>query len=94
MLAYKALYRKMMDGLKDSGMWLDWAEQMKEKHPDVADFLVASAKSRLEQDFEDTYKHFEALCTETKEDKDGMGALIVEELREWHGSLMNRIHKW
>ena len=94
MLAYKALYRKMMDGLKDSGTWLDWAEQMKEKRPDVADFLVASAKSRLEQDFEDTYKHFEALCTETKEDKDGMGALIAEELREWHGSLMNRIHKW
>lgn len=60
MLAYKALCRKMMDGLKDSGMWLDWAEQMKEKHPDVADFLVASAKSRLEQDLKiliSTLKH-------------------------------------
>jgi hypothetical protein len=28
MLVYKALYRKMMDDLKDAGMWLDWSEQI------------------------------------------------------------------
>lgn len=94
MLAYKALYRKMMDGLKDSGMWLDWADQIRDKHPDVADFLVASAKTRLEQEFEDTCKHFSSLCTEMKEDKEGIGALLMDELREWHTVLMNRIHKW
>ena len=48
MLAYKALYKKMMDDLKDAGMWIDWAEQLEESHPKVAKFLMESAKERLE----------------------------------------------
>jgi hypothetical protein len=55
MLAYKALYRKMMDDLKDAGMWIDWAEQMCEAHPDEAKFLLTSAKERLEESFPETY---------------------------------------
>ena len=43
MLVYKALYRKMMDALKDSGMWIDWAEQLKETQPEVAKYLADSA---------------------------------------------------
>jgi len=30
MLKYKALYCKMMDDLKDAGMWIEWANEMKE----------------------------------------------------------------
>ena len=40
MLVYKALYKKMMDDLKDAGMWIDWAEQLEESHPKVAKFLM------------------------------------------------------
>ena len=36
MLAYKALYKKMMDDLKDAGMWIVWAEQLMEENPTVA----------------------------------------------------------
>ena len=49
MLAYKALYKKMMDDLKDAGMWIDWAEQIEEEHPTIAKFLLESAKERLEE---------------------------------------------
>ena len=49
MLAYKALYKKMMDDLKDSGMWIDWSEQLWDSHPEVAKFLMESAKERLEE---------------------------------------------
>ena len=34
MLKYKALYKKMMDDLKDAGMWIDWGEKMMEEYPE------------------------------------------------------------
>ena len=57
MLVYKALYKKMMDDLKDAGMWIDWAEQLLDTHEDVAKFLMESAKERLEESFPKTYEH-------------------------------------
>ena len=68
MLVYKALYRKMMDDLKDAGMWLDWAEQIMCDYPECAEFLIESAEERLDKTFVDTYKHFETLCKEHKAD--------------------------
>jgi hypothetical protein len=58
MLVYKALYKKMMDDLKDTGMWIDWSEQLWGSHPEVAKFLMESAKERLEESFPQTYEHF------------------------------------
>jgi len=55
MLVYKALYRKMMDALKDAGMWLDWADQLKTDNPEIAKYLCDSAKERLENDFPVTH---------------------------------------
>ena len=51
MLVYKALYRKMMDDLKDAGMWLDWAEQIMCDYPEYAEFLIESAEERLDKTF-------------------------------------------
>mgnify|MGYP000012364117 CR=1 FL=1 len=39
MLKYKALYKKMMDDLKDAGMWLDWAKELQDSSPEVSKFL-------------------------------------------------------
>ena len=86
MLVYKALYRKMMDDLKDAGMWLDWAEQIMYDHPDYAEFLVDSAEERLEKTFVDTYKHFENLCKEHKADI-CMDEIVHDHMMEWHHAM-------
>ena len=44
MLVYKALYKKkMMDDLKDAGMWIDWAEADESSSSKI---LIESAKER------------------------------------------------
>lgn len=99
MLAYKALYRKMMDDLKDAGMWIEWAEQMCETHPEEAKYLAQSAKERLEESFPSTYEHFEKLC----EHDHGKGDICMEEvvhdhMMEWHQAMKMRalklLEKW
>lgn len=86
MLVYKALYRKMMDDLKDAGMWLDWAEQIMCDYPDYAEFLIDSAEERLEKTFVDTYKHFETLCKDDKADI-CMDEVVHDHMMEWHHAL-------
>ena len=86
MLVYKALYRKMMDDLKDAGMWLDWAEQIMCDYPDYAEFLIESAEDRLEKTFIDTYKHFETLCKEYKGDL-CLDEVVHDHIMEWHNAL-------
>lgn len=86
MLVYKALYRKMMDDLKDAGMWLDWAEQVMDDYPDCAEFLIDSAEERLDKTFVDTYKHFETLCQENKRDL-CMDEIVHDHMMEWHNAL-------
>ena len=76
MLVYKALYKKMMDDLKDAGMWIDWAEQLMTEHEEVAMFLLESAKERLEETFPKTYKHFANICEETH----GKGSVCIDEM--------------
>lgn len=95
MLVYKALYRKMMDALKDSDMWLTWADKLKEKHPTVAKFLCDGAKSRVEVEFPKTFELFKNLChSEKSDDHECLSEMVEEHILEWHESLMSRIKKW
>lgn len=94
MLAYKALYRKMMDDLKDAGMWIDWAEQMCEAHPDEAKYLLESAKERLEESFPSTYEHFEKLCNDPHgKNEICMNEVVHDHMMEWHQAMKLRVEK-
>lgn len=94
MLAYKALYKKMMDDLKDAGMWIDWAEQMCKEHPEEAKFLLESAKERLEESFPETYELFEKLCgdPDTKANI-CMDEVIHDHMMEWHQGMKMKVEK-
>ena len=90
MLVYKALYRKMMDDLKDAGMWLEWAEQIMHAYPDYAESLIDSAEERLEKTFVETYKHFEKLCKEYKTEI-CMDEIVHDHMMEWHNSMKIKV---
>lgn len=94
MLVYKALYKKMMDDLKDAGMWIDWSEQLKDAHPDIAKYLCDEAKSRLEDNFPKTYEHFKELC-EGEKDKGStcLNEMVEEHMLDWHESMLNKIKR-
>lgn len=94
MLKYKALYKKMMDALKDAGMWIDWGEQLKEECPDTAKFLVESAKARLDTDFPTTYAHFKKLCDADEDAHCGLNEMVEEHMMDWYESMLNRIKRW
>ena len=92
MLAYKALYKKMMDDLKDAGMWIDWAEQLAEENPAVAKFLMESAKERLEESFPKTYEHFEEMCEETHgKGEVCMNDVVYDHMMDWCYSMKSKI---
>lgn len=92
MLKYKALYKKMMDDLKDSGMWIEWASKLEKDDPEVSKFLYASAKERLTSNFEQTKQLFDKLCTsDTKNEKYCLKELVEEDLCEWHEQLMQKL---
>lgn len=94
MLAYKALYKKMMDDLKDAGMWLDWSEQLQEKQPDISKYLCESAKERLEESFPKTWEIFKKICSEDKgHEKLCLGEMVEEHILDWHEGMMNRIKR-
>jgi hypothetical protein len=91
-LAYKALYKKMMDDLKDAGMWIDWAEQLMEENPTVAKFLMESAKERLEESFPKTYEHFEEMCEETHgKGEVCMNDVVYDHMMDWCYSMKRKI---
>lgn len=94
MLVYKALYKKMMDDLKDAGMWIDWAEQLKKDYPDVAKYLCTSAKDRLEKDFPTTHNMFKKLCDENKDEGHCLNEMVEEHMMDWYEGMMNRIKRW
>lgn len=92
MLVYKALYKKMMDDLKDAGMWIDWAEQLQESYPEVASFLLDSAKERLEESFPKTHEHFEKLCEETHgKGEVCMDEVVYDHMMDWCYSMKHRL---
>lgn len=92
MLVYKAVYRKLMDDLKDAGMWIDWAEQLNPSYPKVAEFLIDSAKFRLEDSFPKTYEVFKEICEEkTGREAVCMDEVIHDHLMEWYHSLETKL---
>lgn len=95
MLVYKALYKKMMDDLKDAGMWIEWAEKMKSEYPEEADYLLKSARYRLENSYPETKAMFTRACEHDKDRKDGkcMDELIHEQFEEWHDELCTKLKK-
>lgn len=94
MLKYKALYRKMMDALKDAGMWLDWADQLKDECPETAKYFCESAKARLDTDFPTTYAHFKKLCEEKDATHCGLSEMVEEHMMDWYEGMLNRIKRW
>lgn len=93
MLVYKALYRKMMDALKDAGMWLDWGDQLKKESPDVAKFLYGAAEERLEKDFPATHALFKQKCSEEKAEGHCLNDMVEEHMLDWYEGMMNRIKR-
>jgi hypothetical protein len=84
----------MMDDLKDAGMWIDWAEQMCEAHPEEAKYLLESAKMRLEECFPETYEHFKRLCENTHSKGEiCMDEVLHDHMMEWHQSMHMRVKK-
>ena len=92
MLKYKALYKKMNDDLKDSGMWLEWAKELIGKDDEVANFFYQSAKERIEDGFPKTYELFKHTC-ETDKAKDGhcMNEMVEDQFMEWHEELERKL---
>ena len=76
----KALYNKMMDDLKDSGMWIEWAYEMRESDPTVAKFLITSANERLNKTFPESKGMFMDYI-----DRDGseMKELVEDHMEGW-----------
>ena len=94
MLKYKSLYKKMMDDLKDAGMWIDWAEKLEEDCPEVSQYLMKSAAYRLETSYPETMKLFEHICSlDQKKDGHCMNELIYEQLECWHDELITKMKK-
>jgi hypothetical protein len=91
MLKYKALYCKMMDDLKDAGMWIEWATEMKNESPDVAKFLITSANDRLEKSFPETR---DMLWNMMKEDKTMLKELTNDHINSWANEMKEKIKKF
>lgn len=95
MTAYKALYKKMSDDLKDAEMWIDWACHLKKEgeYQPLASYLVQSAKTRVETDFPASFKMFQEVCHKEK-DGECLCETVTEHLECWQESLARRIQKW
>jgi hypothetical protein len=91
MLKLKALYCKMMDDLKDAGMWIEWATEMKNESPDVAKFLITSANDRLEKSFPETR---DMLWNMMKEDKTMLKELTNDHINSWANEMKEKIKKF
>lgn len=92
MYKFKVLYKKMVDDLKDSDMWLDWAKKLETKDPMLAKFFTESAEERLEVCFPKTLKIFYSACEESKDDEGKCAKELVEEhLEDWHECLMHKL---
>ena len=91
MLKLKALYCKMMDDLKDAGMWIEWANELKKDSPDVAKFLITSANDRLEKSFPETR---DMLWNMMMEDKTMLKELTNDHINSWANEMKEKIKKF
>lgn len=94
MLKYKALYKKMMDDLKDAGMWLDWAKELQDSSPEVSKFLFAQAKERITVSFPQTMQLFEQISKADKAmENNSLKEFLKDSLEEWQEDLENKMKK-
>lgn len=91
MLCLRALYTKMMDDLKDAGMWIEWANELKESNPDVSKYLITSANDRLERSFPESKKMF---MDAVKDDKSMMKELIKDHMDSWSMEMKEKIKNY
>lgn len=95
MLKLKALYKKMIDDLKDSGMWLEWAKELEQKEPEVAKFLYTSAKDRITNSFPQTMQLFNQVCEAEKSSGGNCLKESVEDhLIQWYEELEQKLKKF
>lgn len=81
----------MMDDLKDAGMWIEWANELKKDNPDVAKFLITSANDRLEKSFPETR---DMLWNMMKEDKTMLKELTNDHINSWANEMKEKIKKF
>ena len=81
----------MMDDLKDAGMWIEWANELKKDSPDVAKFLITSANDRLEKSFPETR---DMLWNMMKEDKTMLKELTNDHINGWANEMKEKIKKF
>lgn len=81
----------MMDDLKDAGMWIEWANELKESHPDVSKYLITSANDRLERSFPESKKMF---MDAVKDDKSMMKELIKDHMDSWSMEMKEKIKNY
>lgn len=81
----------MMDDLKDAGMWIEWANELKDESPEVAKFLIVSANDRLERSFPETR---DMLWNMMKEDKTMLKELTNEHINSWASEMKEKIKKF
>ena len=81
----------MMDDLKDVGMWIEWANELKKDSPDVAKFLITSANDRLERSFPETR---DMLWNMMKEDKTMLKELTNDHINSWANEMKEKIKKF
>lgn len=94
MLKYKALYKKMMDDLKDAGMWLDWAKELQDSSPEVSKFLFTQAKERITVSFLQTMQLFEQISKADKTmENNSLREFLKDSLEEWYEDLENKMKK-
>lgn len=94
MLKYKALYKKMMDDLKDAGMWLDWAKELQDSSLEVSKFLFTQAKERITVSFPQTMQLFEQISKADKTmENNSLKEFLKDSLEEWYEDLENKMKK-
>lgn len=94
MLKYKALYKKMMDDLKDAGMWLDWAKELQDSSPEVSKFLFTQAKERITVSFPQTMQLFEQISkTDKTMENNSLREFLKDNLNDWYENLENKMKK-
>ena len=81
----------MMDDLKDAGMWIEWANELKKDSPDVAKFLITSANDRLEKSFPETR---DMLWNMMMEDKTMLKELTNDHINSWANEMKEKIKKF
>lgn len=89
-LKYKALFKKMMDDLKDGQMLMDWSKDLAKDCPEVSKYLLEVAEARVTGDFNKTMTFVDTLFDKemTKEFD-----FLLDELEDWKDELISKMKR-